>query len=157
VNIFLLAASALALLYAILKPLGDGLFDTSAWVAKMLTPPDAQEEQASRPQPRMPQEHHLRNHGCAQWTACPIRFHGRGRCARSLAFCRHLLEATGRRSCLGLLDLNNLLSLMQSQPKPRRAGRPRLGDWRLQEGLFPAAYDGETVRFACVLMCAGMG
>jgi hypothetical protein len=48
VNIFLLAASGLALLYAIFKPLGDGLFDTSAWVAKMLTPPDADEESAKR-------------------------------------------------------------------------------------------------------------
>ena len=47
-NIFLLAASALALLYAILKPLVDGLFDTSAWVAKMLTPPDADKESAKR-------------------------------------------------------------------------------------------------------------
>ena len=47
-NIFLLAASALALLYAIIKPLSDGLFDTSAWVAKMLTPPDADEESAKR-------------------------------------------------------------------------------------------------------------
>jgi hypothetical protein len=43
VNILLLAASALALLFAVLKPLGDGLFDTSAWVAKTLTPPDADE------------------------------------------------------------------------------------------------------------------
>lgn len=47
-NIFLLAASGLALLYAILKPLGDGLFDTSAWVAKMLTSPNADEESAKR-------------------------------------------------------------------------------------------------------------
>jgi hypothetical protein len=48
VNIFLLTASVLALVYAVLKPLGDGLFDTSAWVAKMLTPPDADEESAQR-------------------------------------------------------------------------------------------------------------
>jgi len=47
-NMLLLAAFALALLYPILKPLGDGLFDTSAWVAKMLTPPDADEESANR-------------------------------------------------------------------------------------------------------------
>ena len=47
-NILLLAASALALLFAVLKPLGDGLFDTSAWIAKTLTPPDADEESAQR-------------------------------------------------------------------------------------------------------------
>jgi len=47
-NVFLPAASALALLYAILKPFGDGLLDTSAWVAKMLTSPDADEESAQR-------------------------------------------------------------------------------------------------------------
>ena len=47
-SMLLLAASVLALLYAILTPLSDGLFDTSAWVAKMLTPPDADEESAKR-------------------------------------------------------------------------------------------------------------
>jgi hypothetical protein len=47
-SMFLLAASVLALLYAILKPLGDGLLDTSAWVARMLTPPDSDEESAKR-------------------------------------------------------------------------------------------------------------
>jgi hypothetical protein len=30
----------LALIYALLKPLGDGLFDTSMWVAKILAPTD---------------------------------------------------------------------------------------------------------------------
>ena len=47
-NIFLLAASVLALLYAVLTPLSNGLCDASAWAAKMFTPPDADEESARR-------------------------------------------------------------------------------------------------------------
>jgi hypothetical protein len=37
---FLLIAMALALVYAMLKPLSDGLMDTSRWVAKILAPAD---------------------------------------------------------------------------------------------------------------------
>ena len=36
----LLIALGLVLVYAILRPLADGLFNTSAWVAKILAPPD---------------------------------------------------------------------------------------------------------------------
>ena len=40
-DMLLLAIStALALIYAVLKPLGDGLFDTSMCVAKILAPKD---------------------------------------------------------------------------------------------------------------------
>jgi hypothetical protein len=35
---YLILAMVLALIYALLKPLGDGLFDTSMWVAKMWVP-----------------------------------------------------------------------------------------------------------------------
>lgn len=44
---FLALAFGLALLYAALKPLSDGLFDTSAWVAKMLTPADSTEGESA--------------------------------------------------------------------------------------------------------------
>lgn len=43
--ISLFIAIGLAVLYAILKPLSDGLFDTSAWVAKILAPPDIEENE----------------------------------------------------------------------------------------------------------------
>lgn len=46
--IFLLIALGLALLTAILKPLGDGLFDTSMWVAKVLAPEDIGENEDSK-------------------------------------------------------------------------------------------------------------
>lgn len=42
------AAAVLALLYAILKPLGDGLVDTSAWVAKILAPADTEEGETAK-------------------------------------------------------------------------------------------------------------
>jgi hypothetical protein len=45
---FLAIAVGLALLYAILKPLGDGLFDTSMWVAKMLAPTDVGENESTK-------------------------------------------------------------------------------------------------------------
>ena len=40
-------AMGLALLYAILKPLSDGLFDTSAWVAKILAPTDIEDDETT--------------------------------------------------------------------------------------------------------------
>src|SRR6266568_5188386 len=42
------AAAALALLYAVLKPLSDGLFDTSMWAAKVLMPPDTKESDTTK-------------------------------------------------------------------------------------------------------------
>jgi hypothetical protein len=42
------AAAALALLYAVLKPLSDGLFDTSMWVAKVLMPADTEENETTK-------------------------------------------------------------------------------------------------------------
>ena len=36
--IFLVIAFGLALLYAVVKPLGEGLFDTSMWAAKIMAP-----------------------------------------------------------------------------------------------------------------------
>jgi hypothetical protein len=41
-------ALALALLYSALKPIGDGLFDTSMWVAKMLAPTDTAEGESAK-------------------------------------------------------------------------------------------------------------
>ena len=41
-------ALGLTLLYAALKPLGDGLFDTSAWVAKILAPSDTAERENAK-------------------------------------------------------------------------------------------------------------
>jgi len=41
-------ALGLALLYAVLKPLSDGLFDTSAWIAKMLAPPDTAKRESAK-------------------------------------------------------------------------------------------------------------
>jgi ABC-type multidrug transport system fused ATPase/permease subunit len=38
--IFLVIALGLALVYAVIKPLGDGLFDTSMWAAKLMAPTD---------------------------------------------------------------------------------------------------------------------
>lgn len=46
--IFLFIAMGLALLYAILKPLSDGLLDTSAWVAKILAPTDIEENENTK-------------------------------------------------------------------------------------------------------------
>ena len=46
--IFLLIALGLALVSGILKPLGDGLFDTSLWVAKVLAPGDIGENETSK-------------------------------------------------------------------------------------------------------------
>jgi hypothetical protein len=45
--IFLFIAIGLALLSAILKPLADGLFDTSMWVAKVLAPGEIDDEEIS--------------------------------------------------------------------------------------------------------------
>jgi hypothetical protein len=36
---FAVASALLVLVYVVLKPLGDGLTDTSAWAAKVMTPP----------------------------------------------------------------------------------------------------------------------
>jgi len=44
----LLIALGLALLYAALKPLGDGLFDTSAWVAKILAPAEIEQTETTK-------------------------------------------------------------------------------------------------------------
>jgi len=44
----LLTALGLALLYAIMKPLSDGLFDTSARVAKILSPTDPLDPQTEK-------------------------------------------------------------------------------------------------------------
>lgn len=41
-------AVGLALMYAALKPLGDGLLDTSAWVAKILAPQDTEDNESTR-------------------------------------------------------------------------------------------------------------
>ena len=45
---FLLISIGLAFTSAILKPLGEGLFDTSMWVAKILAPNDAEENDATK-------------------------------------------------------------------------------------------------------------
>ena len=45
---FLVIAIALTLLYAILKPLSDGLFDTSMWVAKILLPTNIEENETTK-------------------------------------------------------------------------------------------------------------
>jgi hypothetical protein len=36
---FVVASALLVLVYVVLKPLGDGLTDTSAWAAKVMAPP----------------------------------------------------------------------------------------------------------------------
>ena len=36
---FLIASALMVLVYAVLKPLGDGLLDTSSWAAKVMAPP----------------------------------------------------------------------------------------------------------------------
>jgi hypothetical protein len=46
--VFLVVALGLVLLYAILKPLGDGLFDTSAWAAKTFAPQGIEENENSK-------------------------------------------------------------------------------------------------------------
>ena len=38
---FVVASALLALVYVALKPLGDGLTDTSAWAAKVMAPPES--------------------------------------------------------------------------------------------------------------------
>jgi hypothetical protein len=45
---FLLIAIVLAFAFALLRPLSDGLFDTSMWVAKMLAPSDIEEGEMSK-------------------------------------------------------------------------------------------------------------
>jgi|ERR1019366_8937597 hypothetical protein len=45
---YCLIAISLALAYAALKPLGEGLFDTSMWVAKILTAPETEDNETSR-------------------------------------------------------------------------------------------------------------
>jgi hypothetical protein len=45
---YCLIAISLALAYAALKPLSEGLFDTSMWVAKILAPPDAEDNETTR-------------------------------------------------------------------------------------------------------------
>jgi hypothetical protein len=45
---FLIIAAVLAVAYAALKPLSEGLFDTSLWVAKVLAPPDSEESETSK-------------------------------------------------------------------------------------------------------------
>jgi hypothetical protein len=40
---YLLIALGLAAAYAVISPLGDGLLDTSMWVAKILAPPEAED------------------------------------------------------------------------------------------------------------------
>ncbi len=37
---FVVSSALLVLVYAVLKPLGDGLLDTSAWAAKVMAPPE---------------------------------------------------------------------------------------------------------------------
>jgi len=45
---FLGIAVGLAMFYAILKPLSDGLTDTSIWVAKMVAPADTAEGETAK-------------------------------------------------------------------------------------------------------------
>jgi len=45
--VFLLIALGLGLLSAVLKPLADGLFDTSMWVAKVLAPSEIDDDEIS--------------------------------------------------------------------------------------------------------------
>jgi hypothetical protein len=45
---YLLISIGLSLAYAILKPLSDGLFDTSMWVAKILYPTDADDNDTTK-------------------------------------------------------------------------------------------------------------
>jgi hypothetical protein len=44
----LLIAIGLSLVYALIKPLSEGLFDTGMWIAKMLAPPDMEEGETSK-------------------------------------------------------------------------------------------------------------
>ena len=46
--VFFVIALALAIFYAVLKPLGDGLLDTSMWVAKIMAPSDIVESDSSK-------------------------------------------------------------------------------------------------------------
>jgi ABC-type multidrug transport system fused ATPase/permease subunit len=48
VTALLVIAAVLAVLYAVLKPLSDGLLDTSAWVAKILAPSDTAEREGAK-------------------------------------------------------------------------------------------------------------
>ena len=52
---FLFMALGLALGASILRPLGDGLMDTSMWVAKVISPPDVEEDESSKQFLRMGQ------------------------------------------------------------------------------------------------------
>ncbi len=52
---FLIIAIGLSLIYALLKPLGDGLLDTSMWVAKILVPPDFEKGDMSKQMLKMGQ------------------------------------------------------------------------------------------------------
>jgi hypothetical protein len=45
---YCLVAIGLMLVYAALKPLSEGLFDTSMWVAKILAPPESQDNAATK-------------------------------------------------------------------------------------------------------------
>src|ERR1035441_4593379 len=44
----ILIATGLAVLYALLKPMSDGLFETSLWVAKIVTPADSEDNGTTR-------------------------------------------------------------------------------------------------------------
>lgn len=44
----LILASILAVIYALLKPLSDGLFDTSMWVTKILAPTEFEDNDSSK-------------------------------------------------------------------------------------------------------------
>jgi hypothetical protein len=45
---WLLISLGLSVIYAILKPFGDGLFDTSLWLAKITMPPDMDKSQITK-------------------------------------------------------------------------------------------------------------
>src|ERR1039458_1899836 len=45
---FVVASASLVLVYVILKPLGDGLTDTSAWAAKVMAPPGSGDNDATK-------------------------------------------------------------------------------------------------------------
>lgn len=42
------ASALLAVVYAVLKPLGDGLADTSAWAAKVMAPPESADNDTTK-------------------------------------------------------------------------------------------------------------
>jgi len=45
---FVVASALLVLVYVVLKPLGDGLTDTSAWAAKVMAPPGTGDNDATK-------------------------------------------------------------------------------------------------------------